>query len=836
MNESLSIDEIIKQAEAIREKTVKKAQSALEEVKTSGDEITKREIEVPTIDVENIKIEPKEAAPKQTASGTAQGKEEKTAVIDKAAVQAKKGNSVAAQADGKTQVINDKTQVIADKTNAVPDLKKERTMQRSFFGAEKNHEPIYSKEPPEIIERPATIKSKSKFAKTSDLQEIPTIVAVEELEKTKISLNRTDARSQESEAEQSDEGDGIQIVLDGFDDETEKVEKIDEDVAEQMLKERRKDKVSKFRLFSPDDIEETDDKDTVVKKEYESEEEQKAFAAKLKDAKKSEALIIKITAVLTAFIGLLTYLKDSSYLPSFLLDSTPYIITMLVMFAAVIAVNFKTILHGFKFKKGINSDFPIALLELIILAHTAAMLADENILLDGGAFYPFAGAFALLMSGLGKYAFIMRIATDFDFVTSDKPKYTVEPIVNTVDATIISRGLLSGEPNLKTSIKTERPTKFLDIATCDEPADKIARTSGMIMLALSAALFGAAAYFNQSASIGFNIFVCAASITVPCCSLFCTNNTLHGVSKELRTNGAMVNGFEGANITSDANAIVLEAQDLFGARSCEIHGIKTFNGAKADDVILKTAAVITNTKSPLASVFDDVIIGKQTILPEVDGIVYEDRLGTSAWIYRKKILVGTRDLLIHHGVPVLKEEYEKKYTIKNRKILYLAVAGKLAAMFVVSYSADPQLKKVLSHLEKSGMTLIVRSADPFINEESISELFGLPDGYIRVMNTSNGRAFEKYSNMLAEKSPAYIVHNGSAIGFVSAVNGAESLQDTKKMLSVLITFGSAIGFGIVALLAFINGYDQINALSVVLFQAIWCVFVTVAAKLKRLGI
>ena len=45
------------------------------------------------------------------------------------------------------------------------------------------------------------------------------------------------------------------------------------------------------------------------------------------------------------------------------------------------------------------------------------------------------------------------------------------------------------------------------------------------------------------------------------------------------------------------------------------------------------------------------------------------------------------------------------------------------AMFVVSYSADPQLKKALRKLEKSGMTILVRSADPFINDESIAELF-----------------------------------------------------------------------------------------------------------------
>ncbi len=298
----------------------------------------------------------------------------------------------------------------------------------------------------------------------------------------------------------------------------------------------------------------------------------------------------------------------------------------------------------------------------------------------------------------------------------------------------------------------------------------------------------------------------------------------------------MINGFEGAVMVNDANAIVIEAQDLFGKNSCEIHGIKTFNGAKADDVILKTAAVIMKTKSPLSYVFDDVIIGKQTILPDVDGVVYEDKLGTSAWIYRKKILVGTRDLLIHHGVQVPKEEFEEKYTRKGRKILYLAVTGQIMAMFVVSYSADPKLKKTLRRLEKSGITVLVKSADPFINDESIAELFSLPDGFIRVMNSSNARVFEKYSDMCVEKSPAYVVHNGSALGFVSAMAAAENLEETRKLLSVLITFGSAMGIGLVTMLAILGGISQITPVNIVIFQAAWCIFVEIVSKIKRLGL
>ena len=211
-------------------------------------------------------------------------------------------------------------------------------------------------------------------------------------------------------------------------------------------------------------------------------------------------------------------------------------------------------------------------------------------------------------------------------------------------------------------------------------------------------------------------------------------------------------------------------------------------------------------------------------------------MGTSAWIYQKKILVGTRDLLIHHGVAVPKIEFENKYTRKGRKALYLAVAGKISAMFVVSYNADNNIKKGLRKLEKSGITILLKSCDPYINEENIMEIFDLPEGFIRVMTSSNARIFEKYSNMVVEKSPAYTVHNGTALGFISAVRGSESLVSLENSLSVLVSFGSSIGFGVAALLGFLNGMSQLNALNVIIFQSVWSIFVLIISKIRRSGL
>ena len=96
MNESLSIDEIIRQAEEIRKKTVKQAQSALEDVNTSANEITKREIEVPKPDIENIKIQPKSENVKTYEKSTASDK-------------TKVGPAIKAEDDGKTKHIDFKS-------------------------------------------------------------------------------------------------------------------------------------------------------------------------------------------------------------------------------------------------------------------------------------------------------------------------------------------------------------------------------------------------------------------------------------------------------------------------------------------------------------------------------------------------------------------------------------------------------------------------------------------------------------------------------------------------------------------------------------------------------
>lgn len=671
--------------------------------------------------------------------------------------------------------------------------------------------------------KPVVIKVNNSSDDEGELDEAPTLIARENLNSY---LQNDD--------EIFDEMSGIQISFDGFSNDDEEVPTIDEEEAEKILEEQRKDKINKFRVFGPDKTDEELGREEYEGKDYKDEKEKSDILANLFNKKALLQVRIISTLVLGAVMLLLVVFKGSAYFPSILSSNFSFSILNLTLLVLTLITNINILIHGFKLKKGINSDFPTAIMSAVVLAHSVGLTISDDLWIENGVFFGPALAFAMLLSQMGKRQIMSRIIDNFDFIISSENTYTIENIVNQIDVQIISRGVFEqSDPIIKTSVKTDFPTNFMEISCKNEPSDRLCKIVSPISIILSVAIFVVVGLLDSFIT-GINMAVAGLVISTPIAIIFLMNNFLCDMSAQLDKTGARICGFEGAVMANNTDAIVMEASSLFGKTGCDLHGIKVFNKTKLDDAIVYAAAVIIQTKSPLSHVFDDVIIGKQSILPKVDKVVYEDTLGTSAWIYQRRVLVGNRNLLIHHGVSVPKESFEHKYTSRGRKAVYLAVNGKVMAMFVVSYSADPEIKRELKKLENTGVTLIVKSCDPYINEESISNLFGLPKGYVRVMNYTASRVFDRYSDMHVENSPAYMVHDGSAVGFISGMRGAGAIVSARKTINFLVAFGCALGFITVLLMSLFKGYSQINCLTIIGFQAIWNIFVYIIAKMKQM--
>ena len=791
---NLSIDEIIKKAEIIKaqaEQQLKDAQKNLDEMARSAID----EVEELSDEEEDIK----EFVPSKSKKAS-----EKTITFPKFS----KKKPIKTDDDSD---VKEHTQIIPKSANKtkVLDSDDDEIFEKPIIPADKT--------------RPVILTPKSENKSPDRLQEVPTIVARENLSKY---LDGNDDLEEET---------GIQMCFEGFDDMTEEVPTIDEEEAEKLLNEQRKEKVNKFRLFGPDETDtELGDRD-YEEKDYKTKDDRQAILTSLLKKKSRIGIQTIISCVLFGILLLLTVFKDTEYMPQSIAENDKFFITASVLSLLTIVVNFNIFIHGFNFKKGINSDFSVSLLSLVVSAQTIAFAAHEDLWLNNGVFLGSALAFAYILALLGKRQILIRIIDNFDFIINSGEIYCLENIANVLDVKVLCRGNVDEDDAIiKTSVKTDLPTNFMEISCKSEPSDKTTRVLTPLMFLLSGLLLVIIG-LKDNWGTGINTAVCALTISTPVSLLFIMNNVLTDISAELDKYGARVCGFEGAQMAASTDAIVLEAANLFGSQGCDLHGIKVFNNTKIDDAIIYAAAVIIKTKSPLAHVFDDVIIGKQSILPKVDSVQYEKQMGTSAWVYHKKVLVGNRNLLINHGVNVPKISFEQKYTRRNRKALYLAVDGKIMAMFVVSYSADPDLKRELIKLEKTGITLIVKSSDPYINEESLANLFDLPKGYIKVMNRQAARVFEKYSDMQVEKSPAYVVHNGTAKGLISSMRGALTVNGTKRIIAFLTTFGSTLGFVTVATLGIVGWYSQITDTAIIVSQIVWSAFVLAVSKLRRIG-
>ena len=102
------------------------------------------------------------------------------------------------------------------------------------------------------------------------------------------------------------------------------------------------------------------------------------------------------------------------------------------------------------------------------------------------------------------------------------------------------------------------------------------------------------------------------------------------------------------------------------------------------------------------------------------------------------------------------------------------------------------------------------------------------------MNYSASRVFEKYSDMTVRKSPSYIVHDGSAKGFVGAMRGAYEVISSKKLLYFLTAFGSALGITAITTLSILKGYSLLSANACIGFLCIWNIFVYILTKLRKI--
>lgn len=397
----------------------------------------------------------------------------------------------------------------------------------------------------------------------------------------------------------------------------------------------------------------------------------------------------------------------------------------------------------------------------------------------------------------------------------------------------IGRGLLLGDPDVLYSRPIAFPAKFVETSKRND------RAFDVYTYALPAVLFAAGLIAAITCLVTRDVFMSVSALTavalggLPLAEVCASASALNSVNQNLQADGAMLSGYDAAFGLLTANAVVLDASDLFDNVGCVLRGMKIFHKMRVDEAILYTAAMVIQSGGTLSSVFDGVILSKREMLPQVESLAYEERLGCSGWIYNQRVLVGNRELLEKHNVDAPSREEEQRFRKDGCEVLYLAVEGKTAALFVIEYAANERLTSYLQKLEQYGISILVRTSDPNITEGLIEQYFHLPHNLVKIINPVAGSMFRALSEEEPKTEPCSVLHSGGTASFLHALVATFVLEEKYRLSQILLYIGVGLSVTLLAVLSFFTGLKQAGELEILVFELIWAAIVVWIPKLKR---
>lgn len=507
-----------------------------------------------------------------------------------------------------------------------------------------------------------------------------------------------------------------------------------------------------------------------------------------------------------------------------LITITPniYVMTNMGLILAVMALSYDmfaaTIQSMVDKNPAVDSLYCVATL-VCFVNNLLLLFNSSEVLTKGVQLFTPVLTVALLLLYVSKYMKAKLLSYNFDFIKNEEQKErcgitTVDDFAVKVDMT---KGVVEDEPFLLKTVRTKFFNNFFAHNKKPDTNDHVSQK--VLLYAIVIALFGGIVtyVFSQSlyvtATIASAIMVLAVSFIGSLFFVFPVFDT----KKVLSYFNALVPNQDAIDEYNDVNSILLDAYDLFPDGTVILHGIKTFSGKRIDEAIVNAASVICESRSILSNVFLSIIANNKSLLKPVDSIIYEDLMGISAWVDNKRVLIGNRELMIHHSIAVPSKSYEQKYQEQSQEVVYLATEGELSAVFILELKAEKEIFNVLQVLERNEIAAVIKSVDSCLTPALIAKLFSLEEGMVKVLPARLHNAYYAEIKEL-EKMDAVLATDGTVESYVISTVATKKLSNCIKQGIVLYITSIVIGLAALFFLFFTNRINLITNLTMLIYM------------------
>ena len=558
-------------------------------------------------------------------------------------------------------------------------------------------------------------------------------------------------------------------------------------------------------------------------REYERAEDAPAVRAELAKKLTQATVACLVSGVAAAVMIVLAVLPVR---PAALGDAMVYPAVMLVLLLAACAANWEAFLSGIRgLVKTPSPD------SLSILPAIGAALQCILMLANGGytANLPMlAGpaALVLCLNAAGRRLNAATVSDNFQLVSAKVEHAVAYRLKDAGALRAVSQGLAEPHPSVLVSRPTQIFRSFLANSAARGTSDKNQQQFAWLLGGCCLAAFLFTVIRSKDPVLAATVMAGVGCLAAPLAGTLLSALPARMMQRSAAQVGAVIPGWRDIRQLGRINVIQVTARDLFPVGCVSLAGIKPVKPEHIDTAIVYAASILSEAGPTLRDVFMNMLGENRSLLAKVDDRQTIYGKGYVGWINKRRVLVGNRALMQEYGIKIPSLEYEQHHTVNQRRVIYLAVSGKLFAMFQVAYQRDPDTAAVLETLHHAGLSLVVDCDDFNCDVRLLETAYSLPAGSVKVLTSGEHQAMAPAVAWLPE-SEGNMLHLGSFASFVgglqAAAGAAEGEHKAAIVLTVSVLFSCAVG----VLLTLTGGLVTLPLAGIVLYQAAWCVLALV---------
>lgn len=536
-----------------------------------------------------------------------------------------------------------------------------------------------------------------------------------------------------------------------------------------------------------------------------------------------------ITAVLLV-LGLMAAALPS--LPGPLADPTVYPAVVLVLLLAAGGLCWRTVVSGVVGLAKQATPDSLAVLPLLGAAvQCVALLIAGNYTSDV-TLMAGPAVLVLCLNTIGKRMNACTMQENFRLVSAKVEHSVAYRLKDAGALRAVTTGLAEPHPNVLINRPTQIFRSFLRNSTAAGTSDKnqqqFAWLAGVCaMVAMLITLIR-----TKDSASAMMVLAAVLCLGAPLAGTLLSALPARMMQRSAAQVGAVVPGWRDIRQLGRINVIQVTARDLFPTGCVTLSGIKPVKPEHIDLAIVYAASILAEAGPTLREVFLGMLGENRNLLAEVEDRETVYGKGYVGWINKRRVLVGNRALMQDYGVKVPSLEYEQHHTVNQRRVIYLAVSGKMFAMFQVAYQRDPDTAVVLESLRRTGLSLVVDCDDFNCDVQLLEAAYSLPAGSVKVLNAAERKALDPAVAWLPE-SEGNMLHLGSFASFVGGLEAAAGAAEGEHKASVFVTAAALFGSALGVLLSLTGGLITLPLAAFVLYQAVWCVLALIFPLLQR---